>query len=64
MMTGRERASGATLRASATWRLIGCSMKSVAAHSRCSAGSASIALPQLDDRLDVVVLLVAVERDV
>ena len=30
------------LRASATWRLIGCSMKSVAAQSFCSAGSASI----------------------
>ena len=64
MITGRKRASGAMLRASATDRLIGCSMKSVAAHSFCSAGSASIALHSSTHRLDVLVLLVAVEGDV
>ena len=64
MITGRWRASGAMLRASATWRLIGCSMKSVAAQSCCSAGSASIALHSATTRVDVLVLLVAVERDV
>ena len=64
MITGRKRASGAMLRASATERLIGCSMKSVAAHSLLQRRLGLHRAPQVEHRLDVLVLLVAVEGDV
>ena len=62
MITGRSRASGSTERDSATARLIGCSMNSVDCDEPGQRRRLLDLAPQLDDALDVVVLLVAVER--